>query len=213
MKSKSSIVRIIWSLTYIVLAGVVLRVAITSRPVLVEASPQSDQRKLLEEAYSSNPQVRVTKLKIGSNTRRFNEEFDESDDWPRRLALEVENIATKPITYLQVNLNFPETKSSGNMMSYGIVFGVRENLGTSIVANKPLRLMPGEKLQITLDNEYDKLERFIQIRHKMNQIRKAQVEIGFIVFEDGTAWAAGDFLRPDSYNPRHYINVGPKAPN
>jgi hypothetical protein len=212
MKSESSFAKIVWSLAYLFLVALALRAAIHSQPVRVEAAPQQSQRKSLEQAYSGNPQVRVTKLKIGSDIRRFNEEFDESDDWPRRLALEVENTAAQPITYLQINLNFPETKMSGNMMSYPIEFGARPSLGGSAAARKPLRLMPGEKLQIDFNDHYDELERFIRIRHTMNQISKAQVEIGFIIFEDGMAWAAGDFLRPDPNNPRHYISVGRTIP-
>jgi hypothetical protein len=211
MKTEWFLSRILWSVAYLCLTLVALRVAIISQPVGVGA--QQNQRKSLEESYSSNPQVRVTKLKTGPSVRQFKEEFDESDDWPRRLTIEVKNIGIKPIIYLQTNLNFPETRSSGNLMSYPIITGIRPNSRAVATANKPLRLLPGEKLQVTLAEHYDELERFIQSRHSMIQIHKAEVEIGFIIFEDGTAWAAGDFLRPDPYNPRHYLNVGPMPPN
>ncbi len=212
MKSKSSVARIVWSLAYLCLVALVVRMAISSHPLLVSATSQQDDRKSVEQAFSSNPQVRVTEMKIGTSVRKFNEEFDESDDWLKKLALEVENIATKPIIHLQINLNFPETKASGNLMSYAIVFGTRPNFRTSVPV-KALRLMPGEKLQITLNEQYDNLERFIRTRHSVNQIHKAQVEIGFIIFEDGTAWTAGDFLRPDPNNPKRYINVGHTIPS
>ena len=78
---------------------------------------------------------------------------------------------------------------------------------------KQWRLAPGEKFEITLNDDYDKLERFIRIRHRMNEIRRAQVEVGFMVFEDKTAWTAGDFLVPDPNNPKHYVNVGRKVPS
>src|SRR6266404_2702123 len=110
METKSSIARIVWSLTYITLVVIALRFAITG-PLHVRAAPQG-QRKVVEEAFTVNPQIRVTKLKIANTPRNFKEEFDETDDWPRTLSLEIESIAVKPIVYLEVNLKFPETRSS-----------------------------------------------------------------------------------------------------
>jgi hypothetical protein len=214
MKSESSLGKILWSVAYLCLAAVALKVAITSLPLRVGAALQQDQRKSFEQAFSSNPIVRVTKLKIGPNSRQFKEEFDESDDWLKRFVFEIESMANKPITYLEVNLNFPETKASGNLMSYPIAIGINPNPNpkASPTAQKALRLMPGEKLAITLADDYDKLERFISIRHSINQIHKAQVEVSFIVFDDGTAWIVGDYFRRDPNNPRHYINVGQTPP-
>ena len=213
MKSESSMGKILWSVAYLCLAVLALKVAITSRPLRVGAALQQDQRKSLEEAFSSNPIVRVTKLKIGPNIRQFKEEFDESDDWLKGFFLEIESMATKPINYLEVKLNFPETKSSGPMMSYPIAIGINPDSKASAPAKKPLQLMPGEKLDITLDDDYDRLERFIRTRHSMNQIHKAQVEVGFIVFDDGTAWIVGDYFRRDPNKPGRYINVGHRPPN
>jgi hypothetical protein len=210
METKSSGVRVLWSLAYLALAVVVLRFPIGARMFLVGASsPQN--RKVVEEAFSSNPQVRVSKLKVGINERRFKEEFDESDDWPKRLDFEIESIAVKPIVYLQVNLNFPETKSSGNLMSYPIRFGIRPDFPDP--SSKSLRLMPGEKFEFAVEPHYQQLERFLRKRHLMSELHQAEVEIGFIIFEDGTGWTAGDFLRPDPNNPKRYINVGRSVPN
>jgi len=73
--------------------------------------------------------------------------------------------------------------------------------------------MPGEKLELSVGDNYDRLAQFIGTRHSMHQMQKMQVEICFIIFEDGTAWTAGDFLRPDPNNPRRYNNVGHTVPN
>src|SRR5437588_9323182 len=60
--------------------------------------------------------VRIRNIKVGATDRRFDEEFDDSDDWLRKLSLEIENDWNKPIVYLLVSLDFPETKLSGNEM-------------------------------------------------------------------------------------------------
>ena len=212
MDTRKSAARVLWSLTYLALVVVVFRFAILSRPFEVKGASPQGHRKVVEEAFSSNPQVRVTKMKVGSEQRRFKEEFDESDDWPKRLAFEFESVAVKPIVYLQINLSFPETKSSGNLMSYPLTFGLRPGF-TDPSTSRPLRLLSGERLDITVDEHYEKLRRFLERRHAMKDIHRAQIEVGFIIFEDGTAWAAGDFLRPDPNDPKRYINVGRSVPN
>jgi hypothetical protein len=209
MKAKSSIWKIVWSLAYVFLIALIVGTVITSQPITVGATSQQDERKSLEQAFDGNPQLRVTKIKTGPHIRKFKEAFDESDDWAKRLSLEVESVATKPITFLSVNLNFPETKVSGSMMSFPVEVGIRQGHPSTT----PLKLMPGEKFELSVGDNYERLEQFIGKRHSMHQIHKMQVEIGFIIFEDGTAWAAGDFLRPDPNNPTHYINVGRAVPN
>lgn len=212
METKSSVARLLWSATYLTLVLVVLRFATVSQPFGVRAALPQGQHKVVEEAFSGNPQVRIIKLKVGSDIRRLGEEFEESDDWPRHLSLEIESLAVKPIVYLQVNLNFPETKSSGNLMSYPLRFGLRPGF-TDPSTSKPLRLLSGERLDITVDEHYEKLKRFLERRHAIKDLHRAQIEVGFIIFEDGTAWAAGDFLRPDPNDPKRYINVGRSVPN
>ena len=211
MKKESSLTTLIWSITYLALIVFVLLGALVPRNSVLNVLAPPDQRKSVEEAFTFTPQVRVSGLKVGAVARGLKEQFDESDDWPKRLSFEVESIAAKPIVYLEVNLNFPETKSSGSMMSYPIKLGVRPDVQTS-VTGEPLLLMPGEKLNFNVSEHYERLEHFISGRHSMNQIRRAQIEIGFIIFQDGTAWA-GDFMRPDPAKPGRYIPVGRSPQN
>ena len=213
MKVRSSIGNIAWSLGYVFFIAMVIRVAGISQPIPVSAAVQKDGQKFIEEAFSINRQVRVTKIKVGPDIRKFKEPFDDSDDWIRKVSFEVESIAAKPIVFLTVNLNFPESTSSGSMMSYPILLGIRPNVKTSNSSGSPLKLMPGEKLEISVNGHYDELARFVGTRHSMNQLHRVQVEIGFINFDDDTAWTAGSFLRLDPNNPLHYFNIGTTPPN
>ena len=203
MKKYSSILRLTWSIAYVILAIFVIRGSIdTSRFWAAHASTQ-DPRKSIEEAFSVEPQIRLSKAMVGNVERRLKEEFDESDDWPRRLSLEVQSLATKPIVYLEINLNFPDTRATGSLMSYPVKLGIRPDLNVPR-ENAPLRLMPQEKKIISVRNQYESLKQFIVRRHPMSDIRKIQVEIGFIIFDDGTAWA-GEYLKADPSKPGRYV--------
>jgi hypothetical protein len=168
--------------------------------------------KVIEQAFSSNPQIRVTRIKAGQRNRQLNEKFDDDDDWLKKLSVQLENTSGKTIVYLQVNFNFPETKTSGNLMSYPIILG-RKPGSQRVSHNDPLLFLPGGTIEISLNEHYNKLTKFIGTRHLPKLIRKAQLEIGFIVFEDGTGWSAGHFYRQDPNNPDRYINVGTSLPN
>jgi hypothetical protein len=209
MRAESSVQKILWSLAYLVFALVALRVSIMNQPVNV--GDQQGQRKSVAEAYSTNPQLKISRLKVGAEPKEFKEEFDETDDWTRRLSFEIDSLAVKPITFLQINLKFPDTLSTGNIMVYQIRLGNRPG-ASQIVSENPLYLKPGGKMKIEVANDYQQLEKFIRARHSMKDIQKVELEVGFIGFEDGTGWAAGDFLQPDPNNPRRFINVGRTFP-
>lgn len=73
-------------------------------------------------------------------------------------------------------------------------------------------LMPSEILKISLDKEKDKIYKFVNERQPIESIQKVELEIGFIVFEDKTAWTAGNFLRQDPNDPNRYNNIGSQPP-
>ena len=167
------------------------------------AGLSQNPRKSIEEAFAFKPQVRISKIKTGEIERQFKKEFDESEDWPKRLSIEVQSVAAKPIVYIELNLNFPETRTSGNLMSFPVRLGVRPDLHFP-GDNVPLRLMPDEKITISIASQYDSLAQFVERRTPIHTINKIQIEVGFIVFEDGTAWA-GEFLKPDPSKRGRYI--------
>ena len=209
MKAESSVQNILRALAFLVFAITALHVPILNQPA--SARTQQGQRKSVTEAFGTNAQLKISKLRIGSEPREFGEEFDEADDWTSRLSFEIDSLAAKPITFVQINLKFPDTLSMGNIMVYTIGVGNRPG-ASQVVSENPLYLKPGDKMKIDVANDYNQLEKFIRVRHSMKDIRKVELEIGFIVFEDGTAWAVGDFLQPDPNNPRRYINVGRTFP-
>ena len=203
MKRHRALRRIFWSSIHLTLAVLVIHGLIDPVTSWAAAGSGQNPRKLVEEAFAFKPQVRISKIKTGEIERQLKEEFEESDDWPKRLSIEIESVATKPIVYIELNLNFPETRATGNLMSFPIRLGVRPDLNIPR-DNKPLRLMPAEKTTILIADQYDNLAQFVERRNPVRSINKIQLEVGFIIFEDGTAWA-GEFLKPDPSKPGRYI--------
>ena len=46
----------------------------------------------------------------------------------------------------------------------------------------------------------------------MSNICKLELEIGFVIFADKTAWVAGEYKVQDPNDPDRYIPVGPIPP-
>lgn len=98
-------------------------------------------------------------------------------------------------------------------MSYPVVFGQRPGSKSKFTKqHDPIFLQPGDTLEVPLDQHYAKIKRFVEERSPIANIRDLELEIGFVIFADNTAWTAGAFLRQDPNNPDHYINVGQNPP-
>jgi|GEM_PF-7088292 len=134
----------------------------------------NDNEKLIEKAYSRNPQITIKELKIGQEAHNFDERFVADDSWLKDFSFQVENTSGKPIVYLSISLNFPETKVSGNMMSYPVIFGNRPASKVPVF-RKPLLLKPGDLLNVSLKDEYDVLAKFIETRHPISELNKVEM--------------------------------------
>ena len=165
-----------------------------------------DSKKIVRLAPTINPQLKFSDVKIGEKSVSLDEDFDAGNNWIENLSFNLENVSDKPIVFLNVNLNFPETRTTGNLMSYGKSFGLRP--GSKLKSsNEPMVLKPGETLKVVLDNEKDRIYKFINERQPVQTIHKIELEIGFVIFEDKTAWTAGAFLRQDVNDSDRYVPI------
>lgn len=173
---------------------------------IISVNAQNDN-KIVQLAYSNKPQLKITEVKLGRQSVELGELFKAETYWIENLSFKLENISKKPIVFLQVNVNFSETGLTGNLMSYGIYFGQRPD--SKFKSNRESFLLkPDENLEIFLNKEITKIYKFITQRQPIETINKIELEIGFIIFEDKTAWTAGSFLRQDSANPDRYNPIG-----
>jgi len=157
-----------------------------------------------------NDPVRISAIKVGTVNHSFKEQFNESDDWLKKLSVEVENKTNKPITYLELYLTFPETRSTGTEMNFVVYLGNRP--GSAAPAKREnLYLAPEGKLTVNMSDRQDWLESFLQPRHSMSQINKVEMQVGIAVFDDKTAWGGGQFYVEDPNKSGRYIPVTAKS--
>ena len=178
-------------------------IAIGIKNSAVDAKLQRE--KTVEKLAYGNEPVELLEVKLVGKSIKLGERLAAADDWLRGLSLALKNRSNKPIVFVEIALDFPETKDSGPKMSYRIRLGQDQLVKSS--DRPPLHIAPGEPLQIDVAGEYDKLKTFLEARQHISSINRAAVRISFIEFEDGTAWGAGAMLRPDPDNPKRYIPI------
>jgi hypothetical protein len=165
------------------------------------------RERVIEKAFTRNSPVEISEVKVSQKAVEVGKGFDADDDWLDTVFLRIKNSSEKSIVYLEINFNFPETRSTGSMMSYPLSFGLRP--GSKFPQkHDPIFMMPGDILEIPLDKHYAKIKSFVERRHRITDIHKLELEIGFVIFADKTCWAAGNFCRQDPNDPDHFINTG-----
>jgi hypothetical protein len=119
------------------------------------------------------------------------------EDWLQDLQFAATNRSDKTITYIQLEIQFPDTQSTGLMMVYSPLFkGVPpERLAVKALQQKaePLAVAPGQKVTLTLSAEELKpIKQFLGLRgHTLRDIKRVVIQVQYLIFEDGTMWSLG----------------------
>ena len=185
-------------------------VAITTLAWFPGVTPRQD--KVFERPSLIGPQI-VEIVEIGTKSKKanFGEAFKEDGEWLKGTNFKVRNHSGKEIVYLELRCDFPETASSGNEMSFPVKLGRWPNVENQ--KGEPVLIKPDEEVAIALsDDVYSRLKRFIEYRQPISSINKVRAYLSFVIFSDGIGWNGIEFLRQDSSDPKHYINIGPTPP-
>jgi hypothetical protein len=163
---------------------------------------QNQQRVILREATlfnDPNDPLEIIELKVKGEAVRFGEQFVGGEEWLKETTLKLKSLHRQPITYMQINIDFPETAATGVVMQHQLLLG-RHPEDRSEQA-KPLRVMPGEFVEVSLAPEYDRIKKMIELRNPpIAYTTKILIKLRDVAFEDGTIYSGGNFFRrnPDS---------------
>jgi hypothetical protein len=179
--------------------------AITNRQVL-GLRPQ--QRKLIageRVRKDKNDPVTITSIKQGGRNLLAEEEFDANDEWLRDVSFKLKNNSNKNITFVGVDMYFPDTQETGALMLRPLRFGRWPNRPNDLVA--PLLLKPGETIDVAIASQYDSLKKFLESKQPINKIQKLMLRVYAVIFEDGTKWDMGTYYKPDLNTPSGYSRM------
>ena len=169
--------------------------------------PQKAGKSVLKHFAPKHEPIEVTELKIKDKAFKLGEVIKDDPNWLEYLAFEVKNKSDKPITLLQINLDFPETKATGSIMMHQLFIG-RDPDFRSTHNNQPLSLKPNESVTVYVGPEYADIKRLIELRQPpVENISEIVIRLGEVRFEDGTRYSGGRVFKrnPDENNPREWV--------
>jgi hypothetical protein len=191
---------------FLTLCLIAVGVGFLSSTWLSAMQGQNEQSNLVTHIGPPNSPIEIPSIDVKGKSIKLGEKFDGREDWLNGLSLKIKNVSDKVVVYVGLYLDFPETKATGNIMSFPLSFG--QNPISPMISGESQRLLPNEIVSLSLSaQEYTHLKNFIERRQRFSNIRKADVRLTIIAFEDGSVWSNGSWMRRDPDNPHRLIPI------
>ncbi|MCC6328214.1 MAG: hypothetical protein IT174_06845 [Acidobacteria bacterium] len=186
------------------------------------AVPSNDGRRQISRDYWFNEPIKIDGLFRGDKPVAVDERFLADSDWLKGLRVRIKNNAGKDISYISLDLEFPETIATGNVMLFPFSYGphpIRKTTQDDSVKEQG-PVPAGSHVEMVVDDVvFNRLKGFLESRQPLDSVTRVKIRISMIHFTDGTAWGTGSFLKPDPNDPRRWnpvnmpISAGEKARN
>lgn len=181
-------------------------------------SQDGKRARVLEKQVQPNELIEVTAVRMGESSSgkrdlKIGSPLLAGDDWVRGLTFRVKSNATKPITYLELELDVLKSEHSRDTVGIDLVYGRMPPLpGANNDAPAAKTINPGEEVELSLsDSQYDTFMELLRRNRGSTAFDKLQVRTGRIVFDDGTMWYNGQTLTRDPADPQRWNVVRPRS--
>jgi hypothetical protein len=180
---------------------------------------QSDEKVIERQKYRYEPfefgELSVKKTKISPSQKLSARALAENgggsvEDWLENLEFSFKNTSDKQITFLDLELAFPETGEGRPLMMYVLSMGIHPTASENTMKyGTPFALDPGGVLSFKLSaDKLEMIKKFlVQGGFYLGNLNKATIRIDYIYFADGTKWNQGAL-----YKPLPGENPGPGKP-
>lgn len=202
METKSSLRRITRSLVYVVLAFVVLRMATGQEPPQVLASPQND-RTVVRKPWLIEP-VKVVAAKNKKKERiDIDKTFVDDDDWLDGFTITVINNSDKIVTAVTVDMIFRrEPGDPRSPVAEQLHFGPSPMRPEYNLRDPSKVINVGETADLELAfYNYTTLKDILERKGYSNSIKRVELVIKEVGFEDGSVLYSGALYLQDPKHP------------
>jgi hypothetical protein len=151
--------------------------------------------------------IEIIELTTNGKVTKLNKEVDASEEWLKGLSLKIRNTSDKPIVSFYLTFILPDTESSGNPpLALPIHYGASPPGAPRSGIGEPLE--PNSTIDISItDQMYAILKPKIESIMPLRNLNHLQVGLDLIIFDDDTAWSAGELMRRDPNNPRRWVPI------
>jgi hypothetical protein len=157
--------------------------------------------------FSGGRRVESTKV-VRPEKGSSQEEFEADKDWLKNLTLNITNKSDKMITYIVLDLTFPETSTNEQprIALHQVFLGVDPERR---FVRPELRLPPNDSIEIPLAARFKDIKDLVDRKVRIEDITQMEVRIHQVLFDDGTLFETGSMYRrnPDPNDPRKWIKI------
>jgi hypothetical protein len=162
----------------------------------------------IEVSYTLKGQPLKAKPIIDATEGIRGEEFEADQDWLNDLTIRLRNVSDKTITYVVLNLHFPEVIANGRTAVDQIVIGV-DPYGKFL--RPKLKLAPNETIQIPLSTRYEDIRTLVKLVSNLTPqaVTKLWVEFHAALLDDDILFEAGTLYRrnPNQDDAKKWIPI------
>jgi hypothetical protein len=175
---------------------------------------QDGERVVDKQAFANEPvKIRAIKTRRNGAVKEITagKKFNDTDDWLKGLTVNVENISGKNINFVSVLIVHARDKtdeaSSGAPFGDFISYGVSPFKRSSAPAQVQV-IPPGGSVELTLsERAYDENNIALKNLKYTKGVKRIELSVEEVGFEDGTAWSKGQFWRPDPSKPGQWLRL------
>lgn len=172
---------------------------------------QKPEKVIFQEVpFNGKDPLEITEIKVKGIERKAGKSFNEDGEWFSDISFKLTNTYSKPIVYLQINVNFPEVvskKMPGATLQHQILLG-RHPIYKS---DRPeLLIMPGDSIEVSFASEYERISRVIALmKTPVNNINRIGISLSEAAFNDDTLYSGGRMheRNPDPNGHRKWLEI------
>jgi hypothetical protein len=134
----------------------------------------------------------------------------QAEDWLENLEFKLKNKSDKRITFILLQLQFPETAANGPKMVYHLHVGIHPKPSVDELEHgKSLGVGPGDAVTFTVSaKELELIKQFLALRNfQLADLNKVLIRIVSVVFDDETKWEMDYYYRPNASAPGGFERI------
>ena len=159
----------------------------------------------VEMSFELNGQP-LKSIETVAGSERTND-FEADADWLNHLTIKIKNTSGKTITWMLVNLLFPEVTKDGSVAMHQIFLGVDPD---APFQRPELRLAPNETFEIHLSAKHEEIKHLVDVIGSgmpIENVSKVEIQFHAALFDDGTRFRTGEMYRRDPNDSHKWIKI------
>lgn len=173
--------------------------ATAQRNSLLSMVSQTQARILLSDP-EVRPPIKITAVKVKRGEVEADKEFLDDDEWLRGLILNLTNQSGKTVLFVHILITFyrTEDQAPGLPAGWPLKVGI-DPFRPEVPGQIPMEpVAPGDDMKVALSEiAYNEIKGFLKDVQFPDTIKKVQLEVVRIGFDDHTAWDVGHMYRRD----------------